>query len=137
MIDSQDLQLENQPTVLLIEMDDETRPLLKDNLNRHGYSVIVTLDQDDAIERVKDGRAHVDLILLNQVGHSIETFVEMGQHIRQMARLAALTPIVVVADRYDADVEGTDVEINKNEFVTYPRDALQLLALLDRLCKPN
>lgn len=137
MIDSQDLKLEKQPTILLIEMDDETRPLLEYNLNRHGYSVIVTLDQDDAIERVKDGRAPVDLILLNQVDYSIETFVKMGQHIRQTAGLAPLTPIIVIADRYSADAEGTDVEIHKNEFVTYPRDALQLLALLDRLCKLN
>lgn len=125
-----------KPTILLIEMDDETRPLLEHNLNHHGYSVIVTLDQDGAIERVRDGRAHVDLILLNQVEFSLEFFISMGERIRQQANLPQLTPIVVVADRFEADMEGKDIKVNENNmYISYPADAQQLLALLDRLCQ--
>lgn len=63
---------ETPPTILLIEQDDETRPLLKYNLNSQGYRVILVLEEEDVIERVRDGRSCPDLILLNQVDSSPE-----------------------------------------------------------------
>jgi hypothetical protein len=41
--------------ILLIEQDDETRPLLVRNLSNAGYQVIVALDEEGAIERTIGG----------------------------------------------------------------------------------
>lgn len=124
-----------QPTILLLEQDDDTRPLLKYNLNRQGYRVIMVLDEEDAIERVRDGRDYPDLILLNQVGSSPEECANAGRRIRQRAGLPGDTPIVVMAERYGEDMEGQDVRVGEYEYVTYPEDGQQLIDLLYRLCR--
>ncbi|NEP16004.1 MAG: hypothetical protein F6J97_03765 [Leptolyngbya sp. SIO4C1] len=121
--------------ILLIEMDDETRPLLQYNLRNQGYKVITAINEEGALERVKDGRAYPNLILINQVSLSIEAYLAMGQRIRDQAGLSRQTPIVVVADRYGTDLEGQDIEVRDREFISYPEDAQQLFDLLHRLCR--
>lgn len=130
-----------RPTILLIEMDDEVRPLLKQNLQHAGYGVIVALNEEDAIERMRDRGRLPDLILLNQVGQTTAAFSEIGRRVRQSVDFvidqAAIdnVPIVVIADRYEEALEGHDIEVRSNQYVTYPADAEQLINLLDRLCK--
>ncbi|MBW4487182.1 MAG: hypothetical protein KME12_05275 [Trichocoleus desertorum ATA4-8-CV12] len=121
--------------ILVVEPDDETRPLLKHNLKRQGYHVIIALDEEDAIERMM-GRFHCpDLILLNQYGRqSIEETVEMGQRICKTSGLPKNTLIVVLAEQYGADLEGKDVQVGDREYVTYPEDGQQLMNLLQKLC---
>lgn len=123
-----------QTSILLLEQDDETRPLMITNLRNAGYHVIVALDEEGAIERTIGGRHRSDIILLNQVKLSIEEFVNMGRRIRQGARLPSYTPIVVIAERYAEDMEGQDVKVGESEYVTYLEDAQQLMNLLHRLC---
>ncbi len=86
------------PTILLVEEDDEVRPLLSQNLRNQGYHVIVALDEADAIERTKGGSFCPDLILLNQVGRSIQEYVVMGQRICESAGIGNQTPIIVMAE---------------------------------------
>ncbi|MBF2005612.1 MAG: hypothetical protein IGS49_09115 [Chlorogloeopsis fritschii C42_A2020_084] len=130
MSDQQDMQ----PTILLLEQDEETRTLLRYNLRKQGYRVLVALDEEDALERTGDGRDRVDIILLNQVELSIDEFMNMGRRIRQGARLPSYTPIVVIAERYGADMEGKNFMVGESEYVTYLEDAQQLTNLLHRLC---
>jgi CheY-like chemotaxis protein len=40
-----------QPTILLIEEDDETRRPLVSNLRGYGYHVVVAIDEEDALGR--------------------------------------------------------------------------------------
>ena len=127
-------RLSIQPTILLVEMDNEVRPLITHNLENHGYTLIVTTSEEDAFEHVRDNRTRIDLILLNQVGQSIDAFLDMGRRIRASAGLPSDLPIVVIAERYEVEQEGQDVEVDDYEFVTYLEDAQQLLDLLDRLC---
>ena len=54
------------PTILVVEPDDDVRPLLKNNLQRQGYCAIMTLDEEDAIARARGDRDQPDLILINQ-----------------------------------------------------------------------
>jgi DNA-binding response OmpR family regulator len=122
------------PTILLVEEDDEVRPLLSQNLRNQGYHVIVALDEADAIERTKGGSFCPDLILLNQVGRSIEEYTVMGQRICKSAGIGSHTPIIVMAERYGADMEGKDVQVDEAEYVTYLEDGQQLMNLLHRLC---
>jgi DNA-binding response OmpR family regulator len=122
------------PTILLVEEDDEVRPLLSQNLRHQGYHVVVALDEADAIERTKGGSFCPDLILLNQVGRSIQEYTVMGQRICKSAGIASRTPIIVMAERYGADMEGKDVQVDEAEYVTYLEDGQQLMNLLHRLC---
>jgi DNA-binding response OmpR family regulator len=122
------------PTILMIELDDDTRPLLKQNLRNWGYRVIEALEEEDAIALARGVREHPDLILLNQVKLSIDDFFNMGRRIRQGAELPSSTPIVVTAERYGEDMEGKDVKVGESEYVTYLEDGEQLMNLLHRLC---
>jgi CheY-like chemotaxis protein len=124
---------ENQRTILLVEEDDETRPLLKRNLRSYGYRVVVALDEEDALERVSDGRVRADLLLLNLVGKSPEDALNVGRRIKKHAQYDGHMPVVVMAEKYGPDVEGTDVNVSGNDWITYPEDADQLKNLLARL----
>ena len=122
------------PTILLVEQEDETRSLLKYNLRNRGYRVIVALDEEDAIERTRDGHECPDLILLNQIKLTIDEFINMGRRICQDAGFRSGTPIVVMTDRYGEDMEGKDVRVSDSEYVTYLEDGEQLMNFLHRIC---
>ena len=123
------------PTILVVEPDNDVRPLLRTNLHRQGYRAIVTLDEEDAIARARGDSYRPDLILINQVELPIDEFINMGQHIRQGAELPSRTPIVVMAEQYGEDMEGKDVHVGESEYVTYLEDGEQLMNLLHRLCQ--
>ena len=123
------------PTILVVEQDDQTRPLLRHNLRSQGYRVLMALDEEDAIERTRDGRERPDVILLNQFKLSLDEIIDMGRRIRQSAKFPRRTQIVVMAERYVADMEGRDVLMGESEYVTYLEDGQQLMNLLQRLCR--
>ena len=125
-------ELKNQPTIFLLEADDDTRPVLKSNLQRYGYRMIVALDEEDAMERVSGGLL-ADLILVDTVGVSVEDALSTGRRIRTRAKHNGHTPVVVMAEKYGADVEGTSVRVGENEWITYLEDPDQLKNLLARL----
>ncbi|NEQ23079.1 MAG: hypothetical protein F6K28_28780 [Microcoleus sp. SIO2G3] len=107
---------------------------ISQNLRNQGYHVVVALNEADAIERTKGGSFCPDLILLNQVGRSIQEYAAMGQRICNSTGIANHTPIIVMAERYGADMEGKDVQVDEAEYVTYLEDGQQLINLLHRLC---
>lgn len=122
------------PSILLIEQDDETRPLLRQNLLSQGYRVIMAWDEEDAIDRTRDGRESPSLILINQFKLTDAESMDMGRRIRQHAGFSHQVPIVVIAEKFGADLEGEDVKVNGNEYISYPEDAQQLMNLLRTLC---
>ena len=122
------------PTILMLELDDDTRPLLKQNLRNWGYRVIEALQEEDAISLARGVRDRPKLILLNQVKLAIDEFVNIGRRICQGAELPSSTPVVVMAEQYGEDMEGKNVKVGKSEYVTYLEDGEQLMNLLHRLC---
>jgi PleD family two-component response regulator len=122
------------PTILMIELDDDTRPILKHNLRSQGYRVIEALEEEDAIALARGVRDRPKLILLNQFTLTIDEFINMGRRIRQGAELPSSTSIVVMAEQYGEDMEGKDVKVGESEYVTYLEDGEQLMNLLHRLC---
>lgn len=127
-----------KPTILLIEEDDETRPVLKESLNRYGYLVLLALDEEDAMSRVGGGQVNADLVLINLVGKSVEDTLQTGRRIREQARLNGQTPLVVMAEKYGQDVEGTDVNVGRNDWIFYLGEDLdQLQNLLRQLLQPQ
>lgn len=123
-----------QPTIFLIEEDDETRLVLKQSLTRSGYRLSVATDEEDALDRISSGRMSADLILINVVRKSVEEILQMGRRIREQAQLDGNTPLVVMAEKYGKDLEGTDENVGGNDWVFYlGEDPEQLQNLLRRL----
>ena len=125
---------ERQPTIFLIEEDDETRRPLVGNLRAHGYHVIVATDEEDALERIGGGGVAADLVLVNLVGKPVEYVLNVGRRVRQHARYDGHTPLVVMPEVYGKDVEGTDVNVEGNDWILYlGEEHDQLQNLLARL----
>jgi len=124
---------QEQATIFLVEEDDDTRPVLKQNLQSDGYRIAVALDEEDALERISGGHVRADLVLINLVGRSPEDVLSVGRRIREHAKYDGHTPLVVLAEKYGADVEGTDVNVGGNDWITYLEDHDQLKNLLARL----
>ena len=122
------------PTILVVEPDNDVRPLLRTNLHRQGYRAIVTLDEEDAIARARGDSDRPDLILINQYRLSLDKVIHIGRRIRQDAGLPSDTPIVIMAERYGEDMEGKDIKVGESDYVTYLEDGEQLMNLLQRLC---
>ena len=122
------------PTILVVEPDDDVRPLLRNNLHSKGYRVIMTLDEEDAIARARGKGDHPYLILINQYRLPLDKVIYMGRRIRQDAGLPSTTPIVIMAERYGEDMEGKDMKVGESDYVTYLEDGEQLINLLQRLC---
>jgi DNA-binding response OmpR family regulator len=123
-----------EPTILVVEPDNDVRPLLRTNLHRQGYRAIMTLDEEDAIARARGDSDRPDLILINQYQLPLDKVIDMGRRIRQDAGLPSITPIVIMVERYGEDMEGKDVKVGESDYVTYLEDGEQLMNLLQRLC---
>ncbi|MDT4954452.1 MAG: hypothetical protein QOJ02_2590 [Acidobacteriota bacterium] len=127
------MESKDRPTIFLIEEDDDTRPLMKQNLERLGYQVLLALDEEDAMQRVGGGQIDVNLVLINLVGKTANEVLEIGKRICKHAKFDGHIPLVIVAEKYGKDVEGTNVNVGENDWITYLEDPDQLQNLLARL----
>ena len=122
-----------RPTIFLVNDDrDGVRPLTT-RLRSLGYRVLVSVHPDDALEWTGSEFIHADLLLLDLVCKTPEEVLRVGRHLRQHAKYDGQTPLVVMADHFGHDLEGTDVEVSPREWVTYVGEADQLPQLLARL----
>jgi DNA-binding response OmpR family regulator len=123
----------SQAVIFLVEEDDDTRQILKHNLKTYGYRVVLAVDEEDAMERAGNGLSRADLLLLNLVGRTPDEVLQVGRRIREHAKYDGHTPLVVIAEKYGVEVEGTNVNVAGNDWVTYLEDPGQLRNLLNRL----
>lgn len=123
-----------QPTIFLIEEDDETRAVLKQSLSKYGYRLSIAIDEEDALDRVSNGLMSADLVLINVVGKSVEDTLQMGRRIREQAKFDGNTPLIVMAEKYGKHLEGTEKNVGENDWIFYlGEDPEQLQNLLRRL----
>lgn len=126
-------QGEDRPTIFLIEEDDDTRPLMRENLVRAGYQVLLAVDEEDALQRVGGRQVNADLVLINLVGRTTDEVLKVGRRICEHAKFDGRTPLVIMAEKYGKDLEGTDVNVGENDWITYLEEPNQLENLLQRL----
>ena len=125
----------NQRAILLVEEDEEMRPILRRNLESEGYRVLLALDERDANERVSGGRINADLILVNLVGVQPDEALHAGRRIRQNAELDV--PLVVMAEKYGDELEGKNMKVGENDWIIYLEAHQQLRDLLVELMSKN
>lgn len=122
-------------TILLIEEDDDARPIIRQSLRRAGYDVLVAVDEASALDWLEAGRARADLILINLVGKTTGETFAAARRVKRLNELGDSTPVVVIAEKYGDGLEGTDVREGEGEWVTYMQDSTQLHNLISRLVK--
>src|SRR5918997_4013497 len=120
-------------TILLIEEDDDARPIIRHNLRRAGYDVLVAVDEASASDWLSAGGARADLILVNLVNKTTDEAFDAARRVKRESALDGSTPVVVIAERYGDGLEGKDVPAGEGEWVTYMEDSTQLHELLARL----
>ena len=120
-------------TILLIEEDDDARPVIRHNLRRAGHDVLVAVDESSALDWLSNGCGRADLILVNLVGKTTDEAFAAARRVKQRAALDGATPVVVIAEKYGDGLEGADVREGEGEWVTYMEDSTQLHELLSRL----
>jgi CheY-like chemotaxis protein len=125
-----------QPTIFLVEEDDETRRPLVSNLRGYGYRVVVAVDEEDALERLSGGALPADLVLVNLVLKTAEEALRVGRRVREQVKGDGHTPLVVMPEKYGKDVEGTNVNTGGDDWVLYLGEELgQLHDLLASLLR--
>ncbi len=134
MNEDTDPPIDNRPTIFLLEEDDDTRPGLKTNLRKMGFRVLVAADMEDALDWLGTGYIHADLVLVDLVRKSPEEALQIGRKLRDYAKYDAHTPLVVMAEKYARELEGTDVNIRNNDWIFYlGEEQGQLNRLMKRL----
>ena len=119
-------------TILLIEEDDDARPIIRHNLRRAGYDVLVAVDEQTALDWLSAGDTRADLILVNLVGKTTDEAFDAARRVKRQSALGGSTPVVVIAEKYGDGLEGQDVPAGEGEWVTYMEDSTQLHKLLAR-----
>ncbi|MDQ4120004.1 MAG: hypothetical protein M3209_00870 [Acidobacteriota bacterium] len=123
----------NQPTIFLLEEDDDTRLLFRKMLEEKGYNVFLAVDEKDAFQRATDGLVKSDLIMINLLRKSEEEMLNFGNHLRKIANLNI--PLVIIAAEYNQKLEGKTTRAGENEYVIYLGDGEELFDLLSELIK--
>jgi hypothetical protein len=96
--------------------------------------VLAACSVEDAADWMGGGYVHADLVLLDLVRRTTEESLAAGRQVRQHAKYDGQTPLVVMAERYGPDVEGTEANVEGNDWVFYLGDEPdQLNNLLRRL----
>ena len=123
-----------QPTIFLVEEDEETRRPLVSNLRAYGYRVIVAIDEEDALGRVTAGGVGADLVLVNLLGKTAEEVLGVGRRVREHAKYDGHTPLVVMPEKYDRELADTEVNLEGHDWVFYlGEEPDRLRGLLARL----
>jgi DNA-binding NtrC family response regulator len=111
--------IDTRTTVLLIADDKDVHPYLKQNLRGDGYRVLMALDSEDAFDWMNGGYIHADIVLIDLIGKTIDEALIIGREVREHAKYDGHTPLIVMAEKYGKDVEGTNVNVSDNDWVHY------------------
>lgn len=120
-------------TVLLVEDEESLRHVLRDLLEREGYSVIEAQDGVQALDEID--RAAPDALVLDLHLPRLDGY-HVLKHIRARSGTAAL-PVLVLTARGDEDSEVQVFESGANDFITKPFRPRALSARLKALLRKS
>jgi DNA-binding response OmpR family regulator len=119
------------PTVLLVEDEMPLRRVLKDLLERDGYSVVEAGDGVDALEQID--RCAPDVVILDLNLPRIDGFSVLA-NLRARPATAKL-PVIVLTAKSDEDAEVRVFESGADDFIAKPFRPRALAARLRTLMK--
>jgi DNA-binding response OmpR family regulator len=121
-------------TVLLVEDEDSLRRVLKDLLEREGYSVIEAQDGVQALDEI-DRHAPDALVLDLHLPRGLDGY-QVLSHIRARPSTAGL-PVLVLTALGDEESEVKVFESGANDFITKPFRPRALSARLKALLRKS
>ena len=124
------MTLDSQQRQIILVLDDveETAYLTEKMLKKNGYCVTLARNEEDAILQ---GRSQSPDLILMSLGLEPERLVATAHRIRRQAGLSEDVAIVIFC--VPTIPEGTEVEVDKNVYLTRPDNFNQLRAFLHRL----
>ena len=114
-------------TVLLVEDEDQLRRVMKDLLEREGYTIVEAGDGAHALEQVD--RHNPDVILLDLNLPGIDGYGVLSQ--LRSRPSTATTPVIVLTAKGDEENEVRVLKLGADDFLTKPFRARALSARLD------
>jgi CheY-like chemotaxis protein len=125
--------LTEHPTVFLVEEQDDSRRLMRSNLQALGYRVHTAIDAEDAMDRISLGNLRADLLIVSLIRDTTEEVLNAGRAFRNMLNPRKHVPLIVMPGRYDDRPAGIDLCAGSDDWITYFDDIEQLNKLLLRL----
>ncbi len=121
----------DQPTILLVDDDDEVRDGLIEFLRQQGYCIVVGSNEEESIRQATAQDFSIRLILVNQQMSS-DKALDVGRRIRDRLLMDTQVPVVVIPLEFNGAMEGKD-KVDRGDYKTYLADSQQLVSLLRRL----
>jgi CheY-like chemotaxis protein len=118
---------EGRGTVLLVEDEDQLRRVMKDLLERDGYTIVEAADGVQALEQVD--RHNPDVILLDLNLPGMDGYGVLSQ--LRSRPSTATTPVIVLTAKGDEDNEVRVLKLGADDFLTKPFRARALSARLE------
>jgi len=113
--------MNEQPTILVVDNDKETRTSLRDYLEREGYCVVTEKYGQNIMEAFE--RTHPDLILLDVVLPD-----EDGVSLINKIRAKTAAPILVISDKADTVDKVIGLEMGADDYIEKPYEMRELAA---------
>jgi two-component system alkaline phosphatase synthesis response regulator PhoP len=110
--------------VLVVEDERDVAELLRFNLAREGYEVVVALTGADALKHVRDNRP--DIILLDIMVPQLNGW-EVCRRLKHDAATGTI-PVIMVTGRVDEGDKVLGFEMGADDYVTKPFSPRELLA---------
>ena len=107
--------------LILIEEDDDTRPVFKELLTNKGYKVKLAINEADALEKAGNGIGRIDVVLVDLVKKPTAEMLKSGERIREKGELNV--PVVAIAEEYKDELQGTSAQVGENEYLVYLEDS--------------
>ena len=118
-------------TILLIEDDAPIQELVRYNLEREGYSLVVAGDGLNGLEKAQQVKP--DLILLDLMLPGLDGY-EVCRALRADPATAAV-PIIVLSARSEVIDKVLGLELGADDYMTKPFDPKVLLSKIKALIK--
>ncbi|MDY0163652.1 response regulator transcription factor [Desulfobotulus sp.] len=103
-------------TILVVDDEEDILELIRYNLTREGYGVLLAATGEEALRFVKNGSP--DLMVLDLMLPGVDG-LEVTRRIRRQARGATLPIVMLTAKGEEADVV-TGLELGADDYVTKP-----------------
>lgn len=114
----------SNPKILVIEDEPSQVELLKFNLDRQGYDVVVAMDGEEGVQSARDELP--DLILLDWMLPSLPG-VEVCRHLRRNKATREI-PIIMLTARSEERDKVRGLEVGADDYITKPYSIKELIA---------
>ena len=110
--------------VLVVEDERDVAELLRYNLSKDGYDVVVAANGSDAVKQAHE--AHPDVVLLDVMVPQLNGW-EICRRLKQDAETRAI-PVIMVTGRVEEGDKVLGFEVGADDYVTKPFSFRELLA---------